>query len=88
MHTLILARALQGMGAGALMPVSLTLLADLYPIEQRTKVMGYNSTMWGIASVIGPLAGGLIVDTVGCIGFSLLMCNRFSAIILSFYEFT
>ena len=65
MHTLILARALQGMGAGALMPVSLTLLADLYPIEQRTKVMGYNSTMWGIASVIGPLAGGLIVDTVG-----------------------
>lgn len=65
MHTLILSRALQGMGAGALMPVSLTLLADLYPIEKRTKVMGYNSTMWGIASVIGPLAGGLIVDTIG-----------------------
>ena len=65
MLTLIIARALQGLGAGAMMPVALTIIADLYPVEKRAKVLGLNSTAWGIASVVGPLAGGLIVDTIG-----------------------
>ena len=51
--------------AGAMMPVALTIIADLYPVEKRAKVLGLNSTAWGIASVVGPLAGGVIVDTVG-----------------------
>ena len=65
MLTLILSRAVQGIGAGAMMPVALTIIADLYPVEKRAKVLGLNSTAWGIASVVGPLAGGVIVDTVG-----------------------
>lgn len=65
METLILARGLQGFGAGAIMPVSLTMIADMYDFKQRTKVLGLNSAAWGISSVVGPLAGGLIVDTIG-----------------------
>lgn len=61
---LIAARALQGMGAGAMMPVALTIIGDLYSIEKRAKVLGLNSSAWGIASVFGPLAGGFIVDTI------------------------
>lgn len=65
MLTLIVARGIQGMGAGAMMPVALTIIADLYSMEKRAKILGLNSTAWGIASVVGPLAGGLIVDTIG-----------------------
>lgn len=65
MLTLIIARAIQGIGAGAMMPVALTILSDMYAAEKRTKMLGLNSTAWGIASVIGPLTGGVIVDTVG-----------------------
>lgn len=65
MMTLIIARGIQGIGAGAIMPVSLTIIADLYDIEKRAKVLGLTSAAWGVASVFGPLAGGLIVDTVG-----------------------
>lgn len=65
MLTLIISRAVQGMGAGAMMPVALTIIADMYTMEKRAKVLGLNSTAWGIASVVGPLAGGLIVDTIG-----------------------
>lgn len=59
---LIIARAIQGIGAGAMMPVALTIVADLYTAEKRAKVLGFTSTAWGIASVVGPLAGGIIVD--------------------------
>ncbi|MGG5359540.1 MULTISPECIES: MDR family MFS transporter [unclassified Enterococcus] len=62
MLQLIASRALQGMGAGAMMPVALTIIGDLYSIEKRAKVLGLNSSAWGIASVLGPLAGGFIVD--------------------------
>ncbi|KAF1306059.1 MDR family MFS transporter [Candidatus Enterococcus willemsii] len=65
MLTLIVSRAIQGIGAGAMMPVALTILADLYDSEKRARMLGLNSTAWGIASVVGPLAGGFIVDTVG-----------------------
>ena len=65
MMTLIIARGIQGIGAGAIMPVSLTIIADLYDIEKRAKVLGLTSAAWGVASVFGPLAGGLIVDTIG-----------------------
>jgi len=65
MMTLIISRAIQGIGAGAMMPVALTILADLYDAEKRAKLLGLNSTAWGVASVVGPLAGGFIVETVG-----------------------
>lgn len=62
MMVLIISRAIQGVGAGAIMPVALTILADIYPPESRAKMLGLNSSAWGIASVLGPLVGGAIVD--------------------------
>ncbi|VDG18486.1 MFS transporter [Lactobacillus sp.] [Lactiplantibacillus mudanjiangensis] len=62
MPVLIFWRAIQGIGAGALMPVSMTIIADIYSFERRAKVLGFNSSAWGIASVLAPLIGGLIVD--------------------------
>ena len=43
----------------------MTIIADLYDIEKRAKILGLTSAAWGVASVFGPLAGGLIVDTIG-----------------------
>lgn len=65
MMTLIISRAIQGVGAGAIMPVALTIIADMYDFEERTKILGLNNAAWGISSVLGPLAGGFIVDTIG-----------------------
>ncbi len=64
MLQLIIFRAIQGVGAGAIMPVALTIIADIYPPEKRAKLLGINSAAWGIASIIGPLFGGFIVDTL------------------------
>lgn len=65
MLQLIIFRAIQGIGAGAIMPVALTIIADIYAIDKRAKILGLNSAFWGIASVVGPLCGGFIVDTIG-----------------------
>lgn len=65
MATLIVFRFLQGLGAGAVQPVITTLAADLYPLEERGRVQGYISGLWGVSSILGPLAGGLIVHSIG-----------------------
>ena len=57
MPQLILARGLQGIGAGGLLPTSLTVTADLYPVHERARVQGLFSTLWGVASLVGPLLG-------------------------------
>ncbi|AMV61300.1 Permease of the major facilitator superfamily [Pediococcus damnosus] len=62
MQTLIGWRALQGIGAGCIMPVANTIIADIYPFEKRARVMGFNGAAWGIAAIIAPLLGGFIVD--------------------------
>ncbi|KRL76303.1 MDR family MFS transporter [Secundilactobacillus paracollinoides] len=62
MGELILWRAVQGIGAGSIMPISFTIIADIYPLEKRAKVMGFNGSAWGIASIVAPLLGGFIVD--------------------------
>lgn len=62
MPVLIICRAIQGIGAGAIMPVTFTIIADIYPFEKRAKVLGFNGSAWGIASVVAPLLGGFIVD--------------------------
>ncbi len=53
-------RALQGLGAAALFPVGVTILADLLTLEQRAKMIGIFSGMWAIASLMGPVVGGYL----------------------------
>ena len=65
MPQLIAARALQGLGAGGLMPVALTVTGDLYSIQERAKVQGLFSGVWGVASLIGPLLGAFLTVSFG-----------------------
>lgn len=65
MPGLIAARALQGLGAGGLLPVALTVTADLYSIEERARVQGLFSAVWGFASLVGPLLGAFLTVTFG-----------------------
>ncbi|MFH5812307.1 MDR family MFS transporter [Companilactobacillus sp. FL22-1] len=62
MLTLILARVIQGIGSGAIQPLTFTIIADIYPLEKRARVLGLNGSAWGIAAVIAPLLGGFIVE--------------------------
>lgn len=62
MPMLIMMRAIQGVGAGAIMPVTFTIIADIYPFEKRAKVLGFNGSAWGIAALVAPLLGGFIVE--------------------------
>ncbi len=64
MLELILFRVIQGLGSGAVQPVAMTIIADMYTLEKRTKMLGLNSGFWGVASVIAPLLGGFIVQNL------------------------
>ncbi|TYA11787.1 MFS transporter [Paenibacillus faecis] len=64
MEQLILYRAIQGIGAGALTPVTFTIIGDIYSMEERAKVQGWISSVWGISSLVGPLLGGYFVDSL------------------------
>ena len=55
------ARIIQGIGAGGIMPMTFALIGELFDITTRGKVMGLNNSAWGIASLIAPLIGGLIL---------------------------
>ena len=62
MTSLIIFRAVQGLGAGAIMPVSMTMVGDLYSLEERAKVQGYVASVWAMAAVVGPTLGGIFSD--------------------------
>jgi EmrB/QacA subfamily drug resistance transporter len=62
MAQLIGFRTLQGLGSGGLMPLSFIIIGDVYSFEQRARMQGLFSGVWGLASVIGPLIGGFLVD--------------------------
>ena len=62
MLSLIIFRAVQGIGAGAVQPISMTIIGDLYTLEERAKVQGYVAGVWGVASVLGPTLGGVFAD--------------------------
>jgi EmrB/QacA subfamily drug resistance transporter len=64
MGQLIGFRALQGLGAGSLITIGMTVIADLFGLERRAKMQGYFSGMWGGASLVGPLLGGFLSDHV------------------------
>ena len=62
MTALIVFRAIQGLGAGGLLPLAMTIVAELYTPLERARIQGYISGVWGVASIGGPLLGGIITD--------------------------
>jgi EmrB/QacA subfamily drug resistance transporter len=64
MVQLIVFRAVQGIGAGAVLPITMTIIGDLFSIEQRARLQGLFSGVWGVSSVAGPALGGLITDHI------------------------
>src|SRR4051794_39866542 len=64
MGALIAFRAVQGLGAGAVQPMSMTIVGDLYSLQERAKVQGYIASVWGISSVVGPTLGGVFSEYV------------------------
>ena len=61
MNTLILFRAIQGFGAGAIQPIAMTIVGDLFDVHQRARIQGILGAVWGLAGLIGPVLGGAIV---------------------------
>jgi multidrug resistance protein len=59
---LIAFRALQGLGAGGVMPVSVTVMGDIYSMEERGRMQGLFSGVWALSSLAGPAAGGLLTE--------------------------
>jgi EmrB/QacA subfamily drug resistance transporter len=64
MGSLIAFRAVQGLGAGAVQPMSMTIIGDLYSLEERAKVQGYVASVWAMSSVVGPTLGGVFSEYV------------------------
>ena len=65
MPALIAWRAVQGLGAGAMQPVTFTIVGDLFDVHERGRMQGLFGGVWGIAGLVGPLVGGALVHTLG-----------------------
>jgi MFS family permease len=59
MPALIAFRAVQGLGAGAIQPMAITIASDIYTLEERAKTQGYLASVWAISAVVGPTLGGV-----------------------------
>ena len=65
MLQLIIFRGMQGLGAGGIMPVVLTIAGDIFTVQERPRVQGFFSAVWGTASLAGPVLGAFLVNTLG-----------------------
>lgn len=65
MTQLIVFRAIQGIGAGAVQPMTMTIIGDIWPLEQRGRMQGWFSAIWGTSGLIGPAVGAFLVQAVG-----------------------
>ena len=63
-NQLVFFRALQGIGAGGVIPISVTIVGDIYTLEERGRMQGVFSAVWGFASLVGPILGGIVTDTL------------------------
>jgi len=64
MPSLIAFRLIQGLGAGAIQPIGMTIVGDIYSVAERARVQGYIASVWGIASFVGPTLGGVFSDYI------------------------
>ena len=64
MVPLVLFRALQGIGAGAIQPIATTIIGDIYAPVERARMQGYVSGVFGVAAIIGPTLGAFVVEHV------------------------
>ena len=64
MPSMIVFRLIQGVGAGAIQPVGMTVVGDLYSAQERGKIQGVLASVWAVSAVVGPLAGGLIIQSL------------------------
>jgi EmrB/QacA subfamily drug resistance transporter len=64
MASMVAFRLVQGVGAGAMQPVAMTIIADLFPGRERGKVQGWLASIWATSAVLGPLVGSLIIHSV------------------------
>src|SRR5262245_37372807 len=64
MTSLIAFRAIQGLGAGAVQPIGMTILGDIYSLAERARAQGYIASVWAISAVLGPTLGGVFVEYV------------------------
>ena len=62
MFALIVFRAIQGVGAGAVQPMALTIAGDIYSVPERAKAQGYIASVWAVSAVVGPALGGLFSE--------------------------
>jgi EmrB/QacA subfamily drug resistance transporter len=64
MEQLIAFRLLQGLGAGGVLPMNQTILGDVFPLEERARITGLFSTVWGVSGLLGPAIGGFLTEHV------------------------
>jgi EmrB/QacA subfamily drug resistance transporter len=64
MPMLIAFRALQGLGGGAMQPMPITIVGDIFRLDERAKVQSFFGAAWGFFGLVGPLIGGVIVEHV------------------------
>ena len=69
MTELAIARGIQGMGAGGLLALALTIIGDIVALKDRAKFQGYFMSVFGISSVLGPVIGGAFAGTANILGF-------------------
>lgn len=62
MPVLIAFRAVQGLGAGAVQPMAMTIVGDIYTLEERAKAQGYIASVWAISAIVGPTLGGVFSE--------------------------
>lgn len=62
MGSLIAFRAVQGLGAGAIQPVGMTIVGDVYSVAERATVQGYIASVWATSALVGPTLGGVFAD--------------------------
>ena len=65
MWQFVLARGIQGLGAGALFPIAMATIADLFTLQERGRYQGLFGAVFALSSLLGPAIGGLITDTIG-----------------------